>query len=184
MKDHNNCITKEVYSLCAKLFFFTAILAFFIIFKFYFGEVLYCDSIEEFIAPNTIDNITYDNSVNNNDSESGVYPPSTDLKYRNILRRKLHWVFIGKDSGKFNTYEEFKKTWDPKISLRSHLKKEFKSMIKNPLNDLKKTKEKIAIQREKDELFFKELARDTKAHEARLFKSKQQRVNIETRARK
>lgn len=84
-----------------------------------------CDS-----GPNeNIDENVYDNNYTNDDTTRDL--AKLDLLDR--LRRRFSWYFSGKSSGTFNSYDEFKSSWDPK----SKVWNEVKSFIKE---DLKKSR--------------------------------------------
>jgi hypothetical protein len=55
-------------------------------------------------------------------------------KYREISRRKLYWYSCIKSKGTFNTYEDYKKSWDTNTKVLLEIKKEFKKEIDDELH--------------------------------------------------
>lgn len=125
------------------------------IFAFYFMEVSLCDSIGsssvgEQTSNANINIISEDrvsSGINNDEgtgytvdkASSGLY-----LKYKLIIRRKLYWLFNGYNSGRYTSYEEFKKAWTPKMSLRKEFRDSFRNMIRDPRGDIARTRERVS----------------------------------------
>ena len=84
------------------------------------------------------DNINKDVNDNmNKDVNDNIYPVPA-LSMYSKLKRKIYWEVIERDAGKFNSYQEFKKVWDPSYKLRPILKREFSLLKKDPINYIKK----------------------------------------------
>lgn len=58
------------------------------------------------------------------------------LKYENIGKRKVMWKFFEKDTGRYNSYEDFKRNWDPSRDLWNEIKAFTKTDLKNEILDL------------------------------------------------
>lgn len=106
---------------------------FFIIFLFYLFfcsldiTPLFCDSIE------FVDRC--DSTTAQVDSDSRVLPNHDDdskflslyKTYVDKVRRKFFWIICEEDRGKFASYKEFKKSWNPNIKIRDEIKKDVKA---------------------------------------------------------
>lgn len=152
------------------LFFINNITYYYITFLFlnsllhsFFMGVLYCDSIDETISRmgDTVDvnRIESVENLSSNDYTDRIEPTSGIIvKYRYILKRKLHWYFFGKSSGNFNSYQDYKASWDPSIKFRTEFKESFRTMWKNPLGDFRNTKVSAARDRAKTRELDRQLA--------------------------
>jgi hypothetical protein len=92
-----------------------------------------------------------DNNNSHNDSgffsdySSQTHVCSSILdKYTKIGRRKIYWFVAQKGKGNYPNYEEFKKSWDPKMNIISELKKQFKSEVENSARKLSVTKRSVS----------------------------------------
>lgn len=56
---------------------------------------------------------------------------------QNVFRRRLYWLLVEKQKGKFNTYKDFKPSWDPNSKILSEIKKELNQDINLSMNKLK-----------------------------------------------
>ena len=131
----------------------------FVLWQAYFGGVLLCDSISDVIVePEDINKIEVNHSEENplplDVHNSGIF-----LKSKNAIRRKLYWFFVAKSSDNYKNYEDFQKSWNPRMSLSSELKAAFSKMKKDPLADFNETREKarrdLAKVMKQDEVFTK-----------------------------
>ena len=59
---------------------------------------------------------------------------TTYTKYKGIAKRKLYWYSCVKNKGGFNTYVDFKKSWDPNTKVLLEVKKELEKEIKDELH--------------------------------------------------
>lgn len=89
-----------------------------------FGAILLlCDSgeaVNDFIINDT--NIDCErNSGSNNSGDPSLSSQGLLFKFK----RKLSWYLSGKKSGKYNTYNEFKKSFSSGIKLKDIIKKDF-----------------------------------------------------------
>ena len=57
-----------------------------------------------------------------------------------MAKRKFFWTVWAKDSHDNNSYEDFKKSWDPNTKLWTAIKKETKSDLRGEIDDLLRTK--------------------------------------------
>lgn len=113
----------------------------------FFTEVLLCDGLsihEVDISQIDLADTEPEYYGINNTESIGLIP-----KCKFILRRRLHWYFIGKSSGDFESYEDYKTYWDPSVSLRNQLKENFRSMLRDPIGDFRATRVKAAKDRAK-----------------------------------
>lgn len=101
--------------------------------------VVYCDStnnsINEFFVDNTSDK-SFLSSNNSNDANCS----NTLDKYKGVGKRHVYWYLFEKGKGNYTNYKEYKKSWNPDMSILSEIKKEFKSDINNSLHKLKVNK--------------------------------------------
>lgn len=90
-----------------------------------------------------------DNNSNNDsgffsDSSSHTYLCSNLLdKYKNIGKRKIYWFIAQKGKGNYTNYEEFKKSWNPKMDIIYELKKQLRSELENSTHKLSVTKRSL-----------------------------------------
>jgi len=80
-----------------------------------------CDSnisIENFITDNAA------NEESNNETPRQYPVPNPGLFLR--FRRRVSWYISGKKSGKHDSYNDFKNTWEDKTSLWNEIKADFK----------------------------------------------------------
>ena len=63
---------------------------------------------------------------------------TTSVTYFSKIRRKIYWKIVEKDSGRYNSYNDFKKSWDPSFRFRKLLKDEFNEFKEKPIEFLKK----------------------------------------------
>jgi hypothetical protein len=97
----------------------------------YFLEVNICDS----------GSIT-DNYNNVNDNNNNMYVDLTKLNLTDRIRRRISWYISAMNNGGFNSYNEFKNTWNPKTKIWNEIKLAIKEDIKKSrLEALKTTKQ-------------------------------------------
>lgn len=58
------------------------------------------------------------------------------LKFKEIGRRKLLWNIWEKHSNKYESYKDFKRTWDSNISIFSKIRKDVRENIRSEVEDL------------------------------------------------
>jgi hypothetical protein len=144
IKNINNWLFRYNIFCCIHFISFWLAIVFFIslLCQIYLSGVLYCDSIDDTIT--TVRDTDHLDSVEANSDNSLMNPINHPPGVWLTVRCKLYWYFSAKSSGKFNSYFEFKQSWNPNISLRKELKLEFKRMCKDPLADLNRTSEKAS----------------------------------------
>lgn len=98
---------------------------------------LYFDSLNIENINLDLETITIKNE-NKIDSPSNSYYASYPLTPISRLRRKIYWKLIEKDSGKYDSYDQFKQFWNPSFKFRGLLKKEFHDFKENPIEFIKK----------------------------------------------
>ena len=121
---------------------YTAILFFSLLCQIFFSGTIYCDSIDNTIT--VVQDTGHVESAEANSDNSQMNPINNPSGIWLTIRCKLYWYFSAKSSGNFNSYFEFKQSWNPNISLRRELKSEFKRMCKDPFADLNRTSEKAS----------------------------------------
>jgi hypothetical protein len=67
----------------------------------------------------------------------------TCYKYENICRRKLYWYSCIKNKGIFNTYKDYKQTWDPNTKVFYEIRKELKKEVDDELHKINVIKNTI-----------------------------------------
>jgi len=66
-----------------------------------------------------------------NDNITALYIKATD-----VTKRKVYWTVWAKGRGKYDSYEEFKRTWDSSIGFWSRLEKSVKSDVQRDIKDI------------------------------------------------
>jgi len=131
------------------------ILSFFISLIFYqylFTGIIYCDDNTNGFA--VFEPLTWDypseeslpkNNTQTNTNVLTVYTPLPNqyiniysfkayTKYKEIGMRKLYWYSCIKSKGAFDTYGDFKKSWDPNTKVLFEIKKELGKEMKEELH--------------------------------------------------
>lgn len=91
----------------------------------------------------SINEIVYNND-NNDNGDNGDNTVTRDLVRLHFLdrvRRKLSWYVKGKNSDRFNSYDEFKSSWNPKSKVWSEIKSFIKEDIKQSRADAFKSEQ-------------------------------------------
>lgn len=92
------------------------------------SSTLLCDSSEvnKFFTENiSNENINSNNIEDNNNGNIDSTEFNNGLFFK--IKRKLSWHIYGKKSGEFNSYNDFKNSFNSKIKFRDIIKKDFKS---------------------------------------------------------
>lgn len=132
------------------------ILSFFISLIFYqylFTGIIYCDDningfavfepltwdypSEESLSKNNTEtntNILAIHSIHLQNRYINVYSFNAYTKYKEIAMRKLYWYSCIKNKGVFDTYGDFKKSWDPDTKVLLEIKKELGKEMKEELH--------------------------------------------------
>ena len=98
-----------------------------------FGTVLLCDSgsINEFVE----DFVSNTSNIDEVKPKDNIIPDpiknSSLLKYIYKIKCKISWWINGKYTDRYNSYREFKDSWNPQTKLR----KEIKDAIKQDFNE-------------------------------------------------
>lgn len=66
-----------------------------------------------------------------NENITALYIKSTE-----VTKRKVYWTVWAKGRGKYNSYEEFKRTWDSNTGFWSRLEKSVRSDVRKDVEDL------------------------------------------------
>ncbi len=142
-----NChLTRLSFIFILKLLTFLFVLFLFVILiDISFSSVLLCDSISEVEVSDT--GVIKKDSNLNTGNIAGSLETSTGLflKYKNILKRKAYWYFNDKYSGKYNSYDDFKNSWNSNTSFRSDLKTTLNKWRKNPISSFKEDLHKSGV---------------------------------------
>lgn len=67
----------------------------------------------------------------NHDNNNVTYTNLTRWQLKDRFRRRIYWYVTVKKSGRYNTYDEYKITWNPEVNVW----KDLKSFIKNDFNN-------------------------------------------------
>jgi len=127
------------------------ILLFFVLFIFYqylFTGIIYCDDSTNGIA--VFEPLTWNypsqeslhkNNVQNSPDSSTVHDQIINthcftayVKYKEIGRRRLYWYSCIKSKGTFNTYKDYKRSWDTNIKVLLEIRKEFNKEMDDELH--------------------------------------------------
>jgi len=130
------------------------------------SEVYLCDS-------GSINDI-HDNTNNDNhynDDVTSTNSNLTELPLTDRIRRRISWYTTGKHRGTYNTYNEFKTSWDPDTSIW----KEIKLAIKN---DFKKSRLNAEQARRQSEIDNNQLMSDIRRTRELHNENKIKRYNI------
>ena len=92
--------------------------------NYFFADIIYLDSIEVINNENPGDSLNIENP-------DFIMPPVALNKY-DRLRRRVLWHWFGYSREKFDTFEEFKKSWNPSFSIKKTIKHEIKEFCENP----------------------------------------------------
>jgi hypothetical protein len=115
-----------IYLLRNILRFYKYIPLFLLLFIYWFYLVefslLLCEDDPDNSSLNS--NVEYESLVNN-DKYSKLL--NVLIKFKNKGKRALFWSFKEKYTGNYDSYKEFKKSWDPNLSIRSKIKKDFQN---------------------------------------------------------
>lgn len=107
MKNNNN---KNFLSKDLKVFFLLVFLAIILIIS-----LLYLDNTSmEYLCDSTSSHDFVNEDSDRVPSEGGIFKISS---LYNSFKRRLSWYALDKDSGKYNSYIEFKNNWDTKTRL-------------------------------------------------------------------
>lgn len=68
------------------------------------------------------------------------------IKYHDKSKRKFVWVLWEKNSGSYESYEDFKNSWDPKTSIWAEIKSKTTRDIQADVEDILKIKPKRALE--------------------------------------
>lgn len=126
-----------------------------IIYQYLFTGVIHCDGNTNDIA--IFEPLTWDypsqeslpkSDLHNNSNPSTIYSVLLEdqdikincftayTKYKEISRRKLYWYSCIKSKSTFNSYDNFKESWDPNTRVIHEIKKELNKDIKNELHKI------------------------------------------------
>jgi len=119
----------SIYILLALVFIFLLILN-----EYLFGHVLYCDS-------NTSDLSEAFNHVHKSKedicSNTNINCFTAFTHYKEIARRKILWyTCYNNNKGNFNSYKNFKESWDPNTKVFDEIKNELRTEIKDEFHKI------------------------------------------------
>lgn len=60
----------------------------------------------------------------------------TTIKYYGMGKRKIYWTVWEKDNGRYGSYRDFKRDWDPNTKIVKQVYKDIKNNVKEEIKDI------------------------------------------------
>jgi hypothetical protein len=112
---------------------------------------MYCDSIVESFNDYDSDVLLNNNNSNNESTlkknvlstysnEYYIHCLNPLSGFKNKVKRRIFWFSLEKGKGRFNSYKDFKSSWDPNTNVFFEIKKELNEEMKSSIHNIELAK--------------------------------------------